>query len=62
MVQRGEADILICKDRVEEMEDDVNDDAKVDANKNLDVKSRWMPFAQFKHVKPGSEEDHLQAL
>lgn len=49
MVFKGKAGILDYKDGVEEMEDDVNGGANANTNKNLDVKSRWMPFAQLKH-------------
>jgi hypothetical protein len=42
------------------------DECASDANadENLDVKSGWLPSAieRCKDVKPGSEEDYLQAL
>ena len=59
MIHKGEADILICKDRVEEMEDVVNGDAGANANKNLDIKSGWLPSAQIEDVEPGSSRRYL---
>ena len=46
MVQKGKADIFISKDRMEEMEDDVNSDVDADGDEHLDVKSERLPSAQ----------------